>query len=464
MRSENRNNYESMKKLYYRWLNERDVFEQRRLKEEIKSRFSPYEFLNFSIKNSFMPFKAFRNIYSLDVLFQTLEKMQRQGEDISHLTNQQLVISNPEDIKSINTLAKRETSPEIKDFCIVFSGSSAFTSGDIKTIGKKLSNVHVKNLKLEQIENMVKTQKDYKGIPITITIENIGQLPLEKLANIEKFFDIEAVKIQGKDVINRDFNQGQSTPLNLKTYKEIRAVADDILGKLYVTNKTDRKDIIDCQLATQIINNIAQRVEYDYEAAEKPRDSIESMYASGMLGLLTGKSICRGYSEILKNLLSCVDIECSVISGTDMNGEKHAWNQVKLGDEWYNVDLTYASNALRNGNATGDLFMSDDVFYGDRRRCTFEKGREVNGKNVETTVMIGGHSTIVDKPNCKKCKRYITPYGTSFIIERAKQHEEDYKRNGKSADYEGAVPYIGSSIEKKRSSAKNIETPTYSEH
>ena len=463
MRSENRNNYESMRELYYRWLNERDVFEQRRLKEEIKSRFSPYEFLNFSIKNSFMPFKAFRNIYSLDVLFQTLEKMQRQGENISNLTNQQLLISNPEDIRSMSYIAKRDISPELSSINCIFLGTSVFSIGDVKAIGKKFPKAHVNGINIEQIEKMLESSEDYRGMPITIAIDNMGQLPLEKLADIEKRFDIRAIEIQDPERIGKA-NQGASTPLALETYKEIRAIADDMISNLYVKEHDANTPFADYRLATQIIEYIAQRVEYDYSASDKERDSDESMSASGMVGLLTGQAICHGYSEILRNLLSCVGIECKVISGKAMDGESHAWNQVKIGNGWYNVDLTYASNALRQGKDTGDLFMYDKAFYGDRKIGIFEEGMVRNGESLERTVMIGGHSPNSTSPNCKQCANYMPPALTSKIIKESKHYEEEYKRYGKLPDYKGVVPYIGSSIEKMRSSAKNIETPTYSEH
>ena len=457
------NNYRKIRELYYRWRNERDVFAQRKLKEEIKNRFSPNEFLKFSINNSFIPFKAFREIFSLDDLFKTLQEMQMQGNDISYLTNRPLSISSPEDIRSMSYIAKREISPELSSINCNFCGTSVFSIGDVKAIGKKFTNAHINGINIEQIEKMLESSEDYRGIPITITIDNMGQLPLEKLADIEKRFDIRAIRIQDPDRIGKG-NQGESTPLYLETYKEIRANVDNIISKLYVKEHDNNTLMADYRLATQIAENIAQRVKYAYNISDKARDSIESMSGSGMIGLLTGEAVCYGYSEIYRNLLSCVDIESRVITGTDMNGEKHAWNQVKLGDLWVNADLTYASNALCQGKDTGDLFMSDAAFYGERRSYTFEKGKIINGESVESTVIIGGHSPKFTSSNCKQCGSYISPYLTSKIIKDSKHYEEEYKRDGKSPNYKGAVPYIGSGVEKRRSHSKNMETFTHSEH
>lgn len=462
MITENRINNDLINELYYRWLNERDVVVQSKLKQDIKNRVSPYEFLLYSAKNTNMPFRAFRKIFSLDSLFTALEQMKKQGQDISNLTNQLLLVETPEDIKGISNVATREFSSEISNFSFVFKGSTVFVCGDIKNIGKKFPNAYVNNLSLEQVEQMVKTQKDYRGIPITITIENMGQLSLEKLANIEKFFDIEGIKIQEKDKIGRA-NQGESTPLNLMTYKKIRTVVNDIINNLYVDQNSDKMHT-DFQLATQIIDSIVERVEFDYEANRKSRTSEESINASGMVGLLTGKSICKGYSEIFRNVLSCVDIECLTIDGTDMENKGHTWNQVKLGDIWLNADVTYASDKLRAGNFAGDLFTSDMVFYGDRRTFTFEKGKEVNGKNIETTVNIGGHSSRVYTSNCKQCGSYIPPYIISSLIKRSKNYDEDYRREGKSPDYKGVVPYVGSNVQKARATSKEFSSSVHSGH
>ena len=211
---------------------------------------------------------------------------------------------------------------------------------------------------------MIKSKQDYKGIPITITIDNIGELPLEKLEDIERAFDVDGIKIVAQNRTSHSAHQGECTPLNLRTYKQIRTFVDDeIISKLYVDENLDKMNI-DVQLATQIIDKIANRIEYDFEATKKPRFSNECKNASGLVGLLTGKSICKGYSEILRNVLSCVNIDSTVIDGValDENGD-HTWNQVKIGDFWFNVDLTFARNNICDGKPSGDLFMSDIAFY-----------------------------------------------------------------------------------------------------
>ena len=128
-------NYEWINDLYMRWLNERDPFIQRKIKDDIINRISPYELLIYSARFS-SPFKAFRNIFSLNDLFETLKEMQRQGEDIKRFTNQSLLIETPEEIITVSNFARKEGTSEINNFGLVFKGTNVFEFGDIKNIGK----------------------------------------------------------------------------------------------------------------------------------------------------------------------------------------------------------------------------------------------------------------------------------------------------------------------------------------
>ena len=61
--------------------------------------------------------------------------------------------------------------------------------------------------------------------------------------------------------------------------------------------------------------------------------------------LLNGEAVCAGYAEAFEMLCNAAGIECVYVTGKagssyeDAGG--HAWNMVKLGDSWYNVDCTW---------------------------------------------------------------------------------------------------------------------------
>ena len=61
--------------------------------------------------------------------------------------------------------------------------------------------------------------------------------------------------------------------------------------------------------------------------------------------LVNGEAVCDGYSLAFKLLCDKMGIECSTVEGTaDFNDGKdigHMWNCVKIGGDWYNVDVTW---------------------------------------------------------------------------------------------------------------------------
>lgn len=56
--------------------------------------------------------------------------------------------------------------------------------------------------------------------------------------------------------------------------------------------------------------------------------------------LIKGTGVCAGYAYTMKYLCDKVGIECIVVSGKGDGGD-HAWNIVKIGGEYYHVDVTW---------------------------------------------------------------------------------------------------------------------------
>ena len=51
-------------------------------------------------------------------------------------------------------------------------------------------------------------------------------------------------------------------------------------------------------------------------------------------------AVCEGYSKAMQTLLCNCGIECKTVAGIG-NGEPHMWNMVKIGGEWYHLDVTW---------------------------------------------------------------------------------------------------------------------------
>lgn len=107
----------------------------------------------------------------------------------------------------------------------------------------------------------------------------------------------------------------------------------DIINK-YTENLTVGNDFDN---EVYLHDKLAKEVKYYDEIAEL--DNIPEEYHN-IYGTLTKKaSVCDGFTKTLQLLLEKVGIESQFVTGS-INDEPHAWNLVKLDDNWYHVDLT----------------------------------------------------------------------------------------------------------------------------
>ena len=60
--------------------------------------------------------------------------------------------------------------------------------------------------------------------------------------------------------------------------------------------------------------------------------------------LVEKKANCEGYAKAFGVLAADFGLESVLVTGKTDKGENHAWNQVKVDGEWYNIDVTWADN------------------------------------------------------------------------------------------------------------------------
>ncbi|MDF1549548.1 MAG: transglutaminase domain-containing protein, partial [Bacteroidales bacterium] len=102
-----------------------------------------------------------------------------------------------------------------------------------------------------------------------------------------------------------------------------------------------------------------RNMDYGYSYYERGWNSIyktekEFEYESSTKILLTKKGVCGEYANLFKVLCEFCSIECVVISGTAKTAKDeigkhpiqtdHAWNAVKIKDNWKLIDVTWTSN------------------------------------------------------------------------------------------------------------------------
>ena len=70
---------------------------------------------------------------------------------------------------------------------------------------------------------------------------------------------------------------------------------------------------------------------------------VNKEYSPTVYGCLVEKEAnCEGYAKTFNMLAADVGLESMLITGVTDKGENHAWNQVKVDGDWYNIDVTWA--------------------------------------------------------------------------------------------------------------------------
>jgi len=100
-------------------------------------------------------------------------------------------------------------------------------------------------------------------------------------------------------------------------------------------------------------------------------------YAYGPL--VKGTGVCEGYAEAARLLFDAVGIESLFVSGTVDDSIPHAWNLVKIGGNWYQLDITWDDPITSDGrdvktyeyfNITDAEMALDHVWSGNYPPCT----------------------------------------------------------------------------------------------
>ncbi len=89
----------------------------------------------------------------------------------------------------------------------------------------------------------------------------------------------------------------------------------------------------------------------------------DDMYASTAYGcLVEGKANCEGYAKAFDVLAAKMGLESQLITGVTDKGENHAWNQVKIGLDWYNIDVTWEDTDVA-GDVRREYFLRPDSVF-----------------------------------------------------------------------------------------------------
>ena len=167
--------------------------------------------------------------------------------------------------------------------------------------------------------------------------------------------------------------------------QEIQEKVEEIIAEIITDDMTDREK----ELA--INQYLCENIVYDEDALENAEENDfvnvddkfnDSFTAYG--ALIDGKCVCAGYAAAFKLLAEAAGLECIVVTGFLDGSLAHAWNKVKIGEEWQIVDSTnndneYIVNALFNLPG----FVGDRILVEDKAYLLDKKISEYTGESEE---------------------------------------------------------------------------------
>jgi transglutaminase-like putative cysteine protease len=132
------------------------------------------------------------------------------------------------------------------------------------------------------------------------------------------------------------------TPVYYSTIREeceVNEKVEEILEELKIDEKTSEYEKV-----KSVYDYICHNVNYDYV---HENNSLYHKDSTAYAALVKNYASCQGYAAAVFRLLKELRIECSVVTGTGINNqgeaEFHAWNEVLLDGEIYNMDATWDS-------------------------------------------------------------------------------------------------------------------------
>lgn len=132
---------------------------------------------------------------------------------------------------------------------------------------------------------------------------------------------------------------------------KLTAAVAEAMTTLQLNGLSEAKKII------KIHDYICNHVDYAYNSTE---EQIYTAYGA----LCTGKAVCQGYAVLFYRLCKEAGLSVRIISGTG-NGGAHAWNIVRIGSKYYNVDCTWDGQDAATYN---EFLLKSEADFTDHTR------------------------------------------------------------------------------------------------
>ena len=135
-----------------------------------------------------------------------------------------------------------------------------------------------------------------------------------------------------KEVVSYSFETTVPTEARASMKENLEAAADGCIMQISA-------DATDYQKIKYVYEYLIDTVEYSSGSVDS--QNIQS-------ALLYRASVCAGYSKAFQYILNRMGLFCTYVTGTIKDGGDHGWNMVRIGGNYYYVDVTWGDPVFAN--------------------------------------------------------------------------------------------------------------------
>ncbi|MBQ3415739.1 MAG: hypothetical protein IJH39_10490 [Clostridia bacterium] len=153
------------------------------------------------------------------------------------------------------------------------------------------------------------------------------------------YLNIETITKGKKIKYNVYINSGVEENYFNKEFKSEEQINETIkkLENVRQAVMANRKES-DYDNVKMVHDYLVETIEYDSSVS---KENIYNIYGA----LINKECVCEGYAKGFKYLMDGLNIPCTIVIGkaenSSENTESHAWNYVKIDEEWYAIDVTW---------------------------------------------------------------------------------------------------------------------------
>lgn len=330
-----------------------DFFEQLNSKEKIEQLyFEDVDFMN----NNLEFLKGFKNLKKLEMKNMINFKLENVE---ALLENEKLeevkFCGNKIQFSQIRNLVNLKCNKDIK---LQLESSCAFRNyidiqdtqvnikinvEDLRLLIKNINFMKITNLEIifnekTNFEEFAKIVKKVKN-EINICITDISKLTVNQAKILKE-------KLKVNKICLIDENDNIITTYTIDDFINMRQTLDAFIKKVPEEESEQIKFL-------WIYKILLQNIKYDKDLEEDSADNLKE-------GLIDNKCISKGYADILRSCLLCMNIKANIVNGIiKKENEPWYWVQVLINNLWYNADI--ALDAKQNAKMKYCLISNEKI-------------------------------------------------------------------------------------------------------